>query len=417
MEKVLVILGKAVAVLIPYGLVYFFVMFMGLMGMFPLYVTEAAGVVGAVLYFVIVARLSGYLSPKAKRIMGWAVAAMTVLALIYVGAGLYKDNLDIVEGQMRDSMLGSYEPFRENSRAVKLEKPAGLQLTAQEARRLRLDGATALYPVYAGFVQAVYPEKEYPVYDPVYASAYPEADDENGYGQITCSGTTEAYERLLAGKTDMIFVAGPSDAQLQRAEELGMELHMTPVGKEAFVFFVNSKNPVENLTVEQIRGIYSGEITNWKEVGGRNRSIRAFQRAEDSGSQTALQRLMGDIPLMEPEEEDRITAMDGIVRDVADYRNYRNALGFSFRFYCTEMMKEGNIKLLALDGVEPTKETIQDGSYPSANCFYAVTASKKGEPAPENSREEMKKFIRWILSEEGQRVVEETGYVAVTAGA
>ena len=107
----------------------------------------------------------------------------------------------------------------------------------------------------------------------------------------------------------MIFAAAPSEAQIEAARNAGMEFHLTPIGREAFVFFVNSKNPVEDLTVEQIRGIYTGEITNWKEVGGKNQSIRPFQRAENSGSQSALLRLMEGLPLMEPETEDRIAGM------------------------------------------------------------------------------------------------------------
>lgn len=128
-------------------------------------------------------------------------------------------------------------------------------------------------------------------------------------------------------ETDLIFAAAPSADQLAQAEALGVTLHLTPIGREAFVFFVNSRNPVTGLSVEEIQGIYSGKITNWSQVGGRNQSIRAYQRAENSGSQTALQALMADQPLMEPEQENRISAMDGIIRSVADYRNFPTPSG------------------------------------------------------------------------------------------
>jgi phosphate transport system substrate-binding protein len=217
----------------------------------------------------------------------------------------------------------------------------------------------------------------------------------------------------MNGQVDMIFAAGPSEAQLKAAETAGVTLHLTPVGREAFVFFVNSKNPVENLTVEQIQGIYSGEITNWKHLGGRLQRIRPFQRAENSGSQTSLQKLMKGKALMEPEMEDRIAGMGGIITEVASYRNHSNAIGFSFRYYATEMIKNGDIRLLALNGVEPTKETIRDGSYPIASEFYAVTASPIGEEAPQESDEVMAGFLEWVLSEQGQQIIEETGYVAL----
>ena len=116
---------------------------------------------------------------------------------------------------------------------------------------------------------------------------------------------------------------------------------------------------------------------------------------------------------MEPEKEDRIAGMGGIIRQVASYRNYKNALGFSFRFYCTEMVANGDIRLLALNGVLPTKETIRDGSYPVSSSFYAVTASPVGEPAPQATDDTIGAFLNWILSDEGQQIVEESGYVSI----
>lgn len=127
-------------------------------------------------------------------------------------------------------------------------------------------------------MQAVYPQGEYPLYD---------NNTSEGYGSVTCSGTVNAYERLITGRTDMIFAAAPSQEQLEMARRAAKELHLTPIGREAFVFFVNSRNPVEGLTVEQIQGIYTGQITNWNQVGGKNQPIRPFQRLKSSGSQSA----------------------------------------------------------------------------------------------------------------------------------
>lgn len=131
------------------------------------------------------------------------------------------------------------------------------------------------------------------------------------------------------------------------ARRAAKELHLTPIGREAFVFFVNSRNPVEGLTVEQIQGIYTGQITNWNQVGGKNQPIRPFQRLENSGSQSALLRLMDGLPLIEPEKEDRVGGMGGIIQQVASYRNYKNSIGFSFRFYASEMAANDQIRLLA----------------------------------------------------------------------
>ena len=97
----------------------------------------------------------------------------------------------------------------------------------------------------------------------------------------------------MDGTTDILFCAGPSAEQMRYAEEKGVELVYVPVGLEAFVFFVNEQNPVDNLTVEQIRKIYACDYTNWSEVGGPNRIINPVTRLEGSGSQTAFESVMG----------------------------------------------------------------------------------------------------------------------------
>ena len=181
---------------------------------------------------------------------------------------------------------------------------------------------------------------------------------------------------------------------------------MTPIGREAFVFFVNKKNPINSLTLEQIRGIYSGEITNWSQVGGNDEDIRAFQRPQDSGSQTALQYLMGDTPIMEAPTDDVVSGMGGIINEVAQYKNYKNAIGYTFRYYSTEMVGNDEIKLLAIEGIEPTKETIRNDSYPITSEFYAITAGTENP--------NVDKLLQWILSPQGQQLVEKVGYVPVT---
>lgn len=371
-----------------------FLFLLGNLGMFPLYVTKIIPVVGTAAVIALSLTLSGYLKPQAHRIVGYGFLAVCLLSLGYIAHGIYQDSLPTVDD--RSLMLLDYQPFSRDNQLVTLDEPADFQLETPWA--LRLDGATALYPVYAAFAQAVFPESD--DYVPFHST-------------VECNGTIDAYQRLINGEVDMIFAAAPSQAQLEAAEHAGMELHMTPIGSEAFVFFVNNKNPVTGLTVEQVRGIYTGAITNWSQVGGRRQSIRPFQRAENSGSQSALQRLMGDLPLIEPEEEDRVAGMGGIIREVASYRNYRNAIGFSFRYYATEMVRNGDIRLLALDGVEPTKETIRDSTYPISSYFYAVTAAPIGKPAPEERNETMAAFLNWILSPQGQTLVEETGYVGL----
>ena len=319
--------------------------------------------------------------------------SFAVAALLVAGFGVSSSRYDaylnrITVGDNVDYEL--WDPTVEDSRVAVLDEEPTLRLTDHLPR---LDGATALYPVYAAFANAVYPE-----------------DRLNEFDILKCSTTTWAYQDIVDGGAEIVFCAAPSAKQLAYAEENGVELELTPIGREAFVFFVNEKNPLENLTLAQVRGIWSGRITEWSELGVPSLGkIHAFQRDEGSGSQSALIRLMGDTPLMDPPTEDVVDVMEGIITRAADYRNYKNAIGYSFRFYSTVMHPDAGIKLLALEGVAPTIENIENGSYPVASYFYAVTR----KDADENTR----RLVEWITGPQGQELIAKTGYTPVGAEA
>lgn len=204
----------------------------------------------------------------------------------------------------------------------------------------------------------------------------------------------------------MIFAVAPSATQKALAEQEKVKLILTTIGKEAFVFFVNSKNPVDNLTSQQIKDIYSGKITNWKVVSGHNQVIRTFQRNEDSGSQTTFLQFMQDTPVMTAPKEDVVVGMGGIIEQTADYKNYSNAIGFSFRFLTQTMVANQDIKLLSIDGVYPSIETIQSNKYPLTTSFFAVTLE-------DNNAENVRKLLNWILSSQGQYLIRKTGYIPI----
>ena len=400
-ENVIFGIAKAAFLLFAGGYAVLLASVVCYMGLVPLYMAKVFPIVAGGLLLCTALAVSKLVPKKWMQRVWLTLLAISIGCGVYVGFGLYNDSIPVMED--RDSLIYQYEPFAEGTKAVYLDGESTLKF---DTPTIDMDGATALYPVYSAFVQAVYPEGKYDIYDFKY-------NEEDGYGQVTCTGTIEAYERLIAGKTDIIFCAAPSEDQLALAEAAGVQLHLTPIGREAFVFFVHSENPVQGLTVEEIQGIYTGGIKNWRELGGKNQRIRPYQRAENSGSQSALLRLMEGLPLMEPEKEDRIAGMGGIITQVASYRNHKNAVGFSFRFYSTEMVENEQIRLLALNGVSPTKETIRSGEYPISSNFYAVTASPMGQPAPEETNAELRALLDWILSEQGQEMIEKTGYVGV----
>ena len=311
-----------------------------------------------------------------------AFLAFAIIIGITLGVEQYKEKITIDVTPSIDT--GEYLPFTEDSKIVKLDSQT-LKLTEDLPI---IDGAAAAFPVYSAFVNAVYPDTTV-LYDDVFEY----------------NNTVHGYMALANKNTDIFIGAQPSQEQIEYAEECGTTFEYTQIGWEAFVFIVHKDNPVESLTAEQIRGIYSGEITNWKQVGGSNEKIEAFQRDEGSGSQSMMLRFMGDTPIIDAEVE-TVQGMGAMIEWVVDYQNKAGSIGYSFRYYIEGMVQHPDIKILAVDGVAPTVENIKNHRYPIVAPLYAVTYA-------ENTNENVDKLIDWMLSEEGQYIIEETGYVGM----
>ncbi|MGE7980742.1 PstS family phosphate ABC transporter substrate-binding protein [Psychrobacillus sp. NPDC093200] len=361
---------------------FFILVVLALTGNIYYIATLITGAIALYLFFIF--RLFNFFTTKkrTKWFLGIMGIALAISAITPVKK-MYENSIPTVGAELD---IWEYQPFIEPLKIATLEEEASLKITDNLPK---MDGATALYPLYASFAQAVYPEKTY----------------EPGSSEVMVNTTPDAYNNLIQGKVDMIFVAQPSQEQINHAKRNGVELKLTPIGREAFVFFVHQKNEVDGLSIKQIQDIYSGSIKNWQNVGGSDDSIRAFQRPEGSGSQTALQNLMGETPLMEAPTEDIVNAMDGIIEEVAQYKNYKNAIGYTFRYYSNEMVKNDQIKLLNINGIAPTKENIRNNQYPIASEYYVITTNTKNPYVDE--------LIEWILSPQGQELVEKTGYVPI----
>lgn len=282
--------------------------------------------------------------------------------------------------------VGAFLPHEEGSDLPEID--ASLQLTGNLPV---LDGAAALVPVYAAIIHNVYPEGCVTYEGGSFS-------DDNFYGEnfaadskMQYKNTVRGYKAIVDGETDILFCAAPSEEQKQYAAEQGVELVYVPVGLEGFVFFVNQQNPVENLTVQQVRDIYAGNITNWTEVGGKNRVINPVTRLTGSGSQSAMEKFMGDTPIGRKSP----LAVTG------------GSIGFSFRYYLNDMVAADGVKMLRLNGVYPSPENIQNGTYPVIAQFYAIYRA-------DNENENIQALIDWLLSDEGQRLIEQCGYVRIT---
>ncbi|MBE6922443.1 MAG: hypothetical protein E7465_04590 [Ruminococcaceae bacterium] len=323
---------------------------------------------------------------KGKFMKYWGIGTAVLVVSIFINTAYIEHDNKITIDTTPNINLHDYLPFDPDSNIAVLDHKASLKLSGDLPV---VDGAAAVFPLYSAFVNATYPN-----YIRLWA------------GTLEYNNTVGGYEMLADKKTDIFFGAYPSDEQIAYAKAQGTEFVYTPIGKEAFVFFVHKDNPIDNLTTEQIRAIYSGQITNWKQLGGSSEPISAYQRNEGSGSQSMLIRFMDGTPIMEPETEKINDLMSGIIEQVADYRNKDGAIGFSFRYYMEGIIKNPDVKLLSIDGVAPTVENIQNGSYPITAPLYAVTWEG-------NDNENVALLLNWILSEEGQELVKKTGYVPI----
>ncbi|MCL2638220.1 MAG: substrate-binding domain-containing protein [Oscillospiraceae bacterium] len=227
---------------------------------------------------------------------------------------------------------------------------------------------------------------------------------------INFNGTNDSYINLMYdwSECSLIISYEPPPSVVEEAEMYNFEWELAPIGRDALVFIVNESNPVQNITTEEARAIYTGEITNWSELGGNDVDIEPFQRNETSGSQTLFIKLvMGDTPPMEPDIKYLSGGMGLLIESVASYNNTGAAIGFSVYFYAQNMNPNDGLKFLSIDGVAPTRETIQNGEYPHVNDFYAGIAAS----APADSVE--RQILNWLQSEEGRMLIEHEGYALI----
>ena len=253
----------------------------------------------------------------------------------------------------------------------------------------RLDGSTATIPLSEGIVSALLGKS---------------ADEAQKF--VNHNKTHAAYENLIDGKCDLIFVTPPSEEETELMKQSGEEFEITMAVKDAFVFLVNKQNPIDDISSEDLKKIYTGEITNWSQLGGEDAEIIAYQRPDNSGSQTLMYKLL--VPqdqIMQAPTEMKPVGMDDLINVVSDYDEGINSIGYSVYYYASGMYTDPNSKMISVDGVYPSNETIADGSYPLSDGYYAIYRKGLSEDDP------VTLLMSWLLSEEGQKIAAAQGYV------
>ena len=278
-----------------------------------------------------------------------------VLAFVLFDVAVYnvftKRYIDKRSDEMKEKSveISKNLPFTEDSDIVRLDVKEKLSGDLPV-----VDGAAALFPMYSAFVNAIYPKD----------SVSFDGKDFSSDSAMQYTNTRGAYKAVVDGTADIIFCAKPSQEQLEYAKQKGVELKMVPIGFEAFVFIVNKQNPVDDLTTDQIKGLYSGKYSKWSEVGGDDTYIDAVQRNKGSGSQTSMLAFMNGTDM----KKSFIGALVG------------RSIGYTFRYYVKSMASNDNVKILSLNGVYPDEKTVASGEYPLSSNFYAIyNAANKNE--------------------------------------
>lgn len=231
---------------------------------------------------------------------------------------------------------------------------------------------------------------------------------EEAESTIVHTKTANAYIRLINSEVDLLIVYEAPDSIKEMIRTSDVKLRMEPVGKDALVFIKNEENPVSSLTDQQLVDIYNGKIINWKEVGGPDLEIIAFQRPEDSGSQTLMKGLvMKETPFMDAPSFLKPEMMGELIDRLVEYDHTANALGYSVYYYAKNMYQQPGLQFLQVNQVEPSNDTIRTGSYPYVKDFYVII--RESEPKTSSAY----KVFEWLLSESGQQLVTDNGYVSI----
>ncbi len=263
----------------------------------------------------------------------------------------------------------------------------------------RMDGSTATIPV-----------------GKLLAKLLLGADDTLAESLSRFNRTTQSFRNLKNGLADILIVGQPNASVFTEMDEDKFEYEIEEIATDALIFVVNESNPVDDLTTDQIRDIYSGRITNWKEVGGNDEPIAAFQRNEGAGSQALMVKLiMGDTAFAEAPSGFIIGSMGELMSAVRSYDNSANAIGYSVYYYANDMKMAKGLKIISVDGVEPNADTIRGRKYPHLNAYYSVIPTNPAtETATEKARAEGARAIyEWLVTDDGQQMMADLGYVSI----
>ena len=220
------------------------------------------------------------------------------------------------------------------------------------------------------------------------------------------SNTHQSFMNLIDNKVEVIITARSiSRDEKAYANEQGVTLIEKPIARDALAFMVNLKNPVDNLSIEQIQGIYTGKIVNWSEVGGLDCMMKPYVRNRNSGSQEKFETMvMVGLTIKDfPEMQIGTTMM------APYYQLEQDTAGIAFTpfYYYKVMVGSGSTKAIGVNGVAMTKENIKNDTYPYTSHVYTAVRSDIDKSSMAY------RLFEFLTTEEGQAIVDESGYVSL----
>jgi phosphate transport system substrate-binding protein len=221
--------------------------------------------------------------------------------------------------------------------------------------------------------------------------------------QVTGGGSGTGISALINGTTDICNASRPMKSSereklKQRYGSLGVEIK---TARDGIAVYLNEKNPVEELTFAQIKGIYTGTITNWEQVGGEDAKILVYGRENSSGTYVYFR----DVVLGGKDYTGTMQSLPGTAAVVNAVAKDANGIGYGGAAYA-KGVKYAKVKRdSGTPAYTPTLDNIRAGSYPISRYLYMYTRNRPTG--------QLKAFVDWVLSDEGQAVVSDVGYFPV----
>lgn len=226
------------------------------------------------------------------------------------------------------------------------------------------------------------------------------------FGQrIKSSKTHGAFMNLIDSEADIILTHRTiSPDENSHAESVGVTLIETAIALDAFVFVVNKNNPVKTLTVDQVRKIYMGEITDWSQVGGKDETMKVFTRPRNSGSEEVFRELVMDglEPIDFPE-----SAIGGMAQVFTEILAYQNAICYTFNNYknLQARVPDNEVPKIAINNIFPDEKTVKNRTYPFISEVHVAIRS-------DLDRNSMAyKLYEWLQSENAKSTIMECGFL------